>query len=109
MPSRRGRGPVVLEVWHLPRAEEDLIQIWRYIADDNEAAADRFLDRIAEVARKLAAHPEAGRLRPELSAGLRSFVIANHVLFYKANSTRLTIVRVLSRYLDIDEDDFRAD
>lgn len=98
----------MLEVTHLPRAEEDLIQIWRYIADDNEAAADRLLDRVAEAARKLSAHPEAGRLRPELSAGLRSFVIGNYVLFYKVSTTRLTIVRVLSRYLDIGEDEFRA-
>ena len=109
MPSRRGRGPVVLEITRLPQAEEDLIQIWRYIADDNEAAADRLLDRIAGVVRKLSMHPEAGRLRPELVEGLRSFVIGNHVLFYKANASQLILVRVLSRYLDIDEDDFRAD
>ena len=43
----------MLEVTRLPRAEEDLLQIWRYIAEDNEAAADRFLDRLAAVAGKL--------------------------------------------------------
>lgn len=94
------------KVGRLPRAEEDLVQIWRYIADDNEMAADRLLDRFADVARKLASHPEAGRSRPELAAGMRSFLIGNYVLFYSATPTELVIVRVLSRYLDIDESDF---
>ncbi|WP_337182329.1 type II toxin-antitoxin system RelE/ParE family toxin [Shinella sp.] len=98
----------MLEVMHLPQAEEDLIAIWRYIADENEAAADRLLDRIAAVTRKLSVHPEAGRLRPELAAGLRSFVIGNYVLFYKVDPGRLVLVRVLSRYLDIGEDEFPA-
>ena len=96
----------MLEVTRLPRAEEDLLQIWRYIAEDNEAAADRFLDRLAAVAGKLSTHPQSGRPRPELAEGLRSFVIGNYVLFYKANATQLVVVRVLSHYLDIDGDDF---
>lgn len=94
------------EVVRLPRAEEDLVQIWRYIAYDNETAADRLLDRFAEVARKLASHPEAGRSRPELADGMRSFLVGNYVLFYSATPAELVIVRVLSRYLDIDESDF---
>lgn len=98
----------MLEVVRLPSAEEDLLQIWRYVADDSEAAADRLLDRFADVARKLSLHPEAGRSRLELADGLRSFVVGNYVLFYMVNGSQLVIVRVLSRYLDLDEDDFRA-
>ena len=97
---------MVLEVVRLPRAEEDLVQIWHYIAEDNEAAGDHLLDRVSDIARKLAAHPEAGRSRRELLVGLRSFVIGNYVLFYLSSPSQLTIVRILSRYLDIDEDDF---
>lgn len=96
----------MLEIVRLPQAEDDLVAIWNYIADDNEAAADRLLDRIADVARKLAVYPQSGRERPELASGLRSFVIGNYVLFYLHDSRRLTLVRVLSRYLDIGEDDF---
>ena len=98
----------MLEVVRLPKAEADLIQIWRYIADDNEVAADRLLDRFADVAEKLAAYPEAGRSRPELAEDLRSFVVGNYILFYLATPTQLIVVRVLSRYLDIDQDDFPA-
>lgn len=99
----------MLEVFRLPRAEEDLIQIWRYIAEDSEAAADRLLDRVSDVMRKLAAHPQAGRPRPELAEGLRSFVIGNYVVFYLPDPSQLVVVRVLSRYLDINEGDFQAE
>lgn len=99
----------MLALTRLPQAEDDLIQIWQYIAEDSEMAADRLLDRFSDVAQKLAAHPEAGRLRPELADDVRSFVVGNCVLFYKTTSTELAIIRVLSRYLDIGEDDLHSE
>jgi toxin ParE1/3/4 len=33
------------EILRRPQARLDLIEIWSFIADDNEAAADRMLDR----------------------------------------------------------------
>jgi len=59
------------------------------------------------VARKLSHHPDVGRARPELTDGVRSFVVGNYVLFYSTTRTELMIIRILSRYLDIGEDDFR--
>ena len=46
-----------------PLAEADILEIWDYIADDNPAAADRWVDRLNEQFRLLAAHPmkEAAR------------------------------------------------
>ncbi len=37
-----------------PRAEADLLDIWRYIAQDSPANADRMLDRINETLNRLA-------------------------------------------------------
>jgi len=62
------------EILRRPQARLDLIDIWNYIADDNEAAADRLLDRIEQ--------PKAGRERAELAPGLRSFPVGNYLLFY---------------------------
>jgi plasmid stabilization system protein ParE len=61
------------EILRRPQARLDLIDIWNYIADDNEAAADRMLDRIGGVLRMLSEQPKAGRERPELAPVLRSF------------------------------------
>lgn len=41
------------------RARLDLIEIWQFIADDNETAADRFLDRIEEALAILGDNPHA--------------------------------------------------
>lgn len=44
------------------QAEEDLIEIWIYIAQDNPKAADRVLDNIEEKCDALANNPLMGRL-----------------------------------------------
>lgn len=43
-----------------PQAEEDLIEIWVYIARSDPAAADRVLDAIEQTLRLLADTPEMG-------------------------------------------------
>ncbi len=53
------------EIFRRPQAQFDLIEIWTFIADDNEVAADRVLDRIDSVLRMLSEQPAAGRARPE--------------------------------------------
>jgi toxin ParE1/3/4 len=50
----------------------------------------------------LAKYPEAGRERPEIAAGLRSFPIGKYVLFYRPIHDGVEIVRVLHGSRDID-------
>lgn len=95
------------DIHRLPKAKADLIEIWRHIARDNEAAADRLLDRIQSVLLMLSNQPDAGRARPELHDGLRSFPVGNYIIFYASGETTLTVVRVLSGFRDISEDMLR--
>lgn len=88
-----------------PRARRDLIEIWQFIAQDNEQAADKLLDRIENILRMLSDNPKAGRIRPELAAELRSFPIGTYVLFYRPIQNGVELVRVLSGRLDIQSDD----
>jgi len=88
-----------------PRARRDLIEIWNFIAADSERAADKLLDRIEEILRMLGDNPKAGRVRPELSRGLRSFPVRNYVVFYEPNSAGIELVRVLDGRLDIQSED----
>ena len=94
------------EIVRRPQARYDLIEIWTYIAEDNEAAADRLLDRIDSILTMLSEHRHAGRARPELGEEVRSFPIRNYVVFYKPLAAGIELVRVLSGYRDIDESDF---
>ena len=41
-----------------PRASADLIEIWSYIADDSEANADAFIDRLYETLQVLERQPD---------------------------------------------------
>ena len=84
-----------------PRAESDLIDIWRYIAQDSPVNADRFLDRLDVVFSNLAALPGMGRLRPEFASDLRSFPVGSYLVFYRPTEDGIDIVRVLHRRRDI--------
>ncbi|WP_375510660.1 type II toxin-antitoxin system RelE/ParE family toxin [uncultured Nostoc sp.] len=51
------------------KAEEDLIEIWIYIAADNLTAADRLVDQIDTKCQMLADNPELGQARPDIAPG----------------------------------------
>jgi toxin ParE1/3/4 len=68
------------EILRRPQARLDLIDIWNYIVDDNDAAADRMLDRIEGVLQMLSEQPKAARERPGLAPELRSFPVGNYLL-----------------------------
>lgn len=57
------------------QAEEDLIEIWVYIAQDNPAAADRLLDDIDAKCLLLARNPRLGTIRPDIAPELRYFPV----------------------------------
>lgn len=75
-------------------ARQDLAAIIGFIASDNPAAADAFLDRIIERADRLPHHPHAyrqGRL-----PGTREMVIhPNYILVYAVGKGAVTILRLL--------------
>jgi toxin ParE1/3/4 len=50
------------------KAEEDLYEIWSYIAADNPAAADGLILDFDAKFRLLVAHPKMGRARPAIMA-----------------------------------------
>lgn len=84
-----------------PEAEQDLIEIWLYIAEDNPVNADLFLDRLEGKALKLAEFAEIGVDQPELSPELKSFPVDRYVLYYRKNKNGVELVRVLHSARDI--------
>jgi len=82
-------------------AEQDLDEIWLYIAPDNITAADALIDKIAEKCALLAAHPELGRTRPEIMEDVHSFAVGNYILFYRPQPGGIELVRVLHGARDL--------
>jgi toxin ParE1/3/4 len=80
---------------------QDLDDIWDYIAQENQDAADGFIDMLREKCRMLSETPEMGRERPEISNGVRSFPVGSYQIFYQIRNNALIIVRLLSGYRDI--------
>jgi toxin ParE1/3/4 len=82
-------------------ARADLREIRDYIANDNPAAARRFVERLRTQARKLAATPGIGRRREDLRPNLFSFAVGRHILFYRPQPGGIVLVRVLHGARDL--------
>ena len=70
-------------LYRSPQAEQDLLEIWLYIAEDSPDNADRFLDKLNDTAQRLAEFKQIGIERPELADKLFSFPVDNYMLYYR--------------------------
>ena len=76
-------------------AEQDLEEIWFYVAEDaSPTTADRLIDAIFNRFEMLVEQPRRGRNRPEFGDGVRSFVVESYVIYYRYDQD-LLIARVL--------------
>ena len=84
-----------------PLAEEDLEEIWGFLAKRDVEAADRLVDEITGRFDHLLAYPEAGRARHELLVNLRSLPVKRYVIFYQPTDDGVEIFRVLHGSRDV--------
>lgn len=85
-----------------PKAEDDLNQIWNYIADDNIEVADRILDALEDAFIKLTKIPGLGHTRKELAdTRHRFFVVYSYLIVYRHEAECLQIIRVLHAARDV--------
>jgi len=85
-----------------PSAKRELKEIVRYIAQFNPDSARRLKEAIKQQCKLLADFPSMGRSRDELEVGLRSFLVEDYLIFYRAVSGNIEIVRIVSGYRDIE-------
>jgi len=85
-----------------PEAEQDLIDIWLYIAEDNPINADNYTDKLYDKGIILAENPMIGTERSELMDGLRCFPIDHYILYYREINIGIEMIRVLRTSRDID-------
>ena len=85
-----------------PEADDDLANIWLFIAQDDFDAADRVASEIISKFDLLAENPRLGRERPEFAPELRSFAVHKYIVFYRPGPNGIEVVRVLHGARDIE-------
>lgn len=98
-------GPVKYTLRYLPAAQEDLISILGYIAQDSPNRALKFIDKLDAHIGRLEQHPLLGRVprHPKLREfGYRVLIVESYLAFYTIRGDHIEIHRVVhgSRNLD---------
>ena len=89
------------EIKRTAQAEEDLIDIWVYIAHEDIRAADRVLDEIEDRFSLLAEQPRLGRERRDIAPQLRYLPVRRYLILYREITEGIEIVRVVHGARDI--------
>ena len=68
------------------QAEQDLIDIWVYTAEEwSIAQADTYLEDLVASIERLQEHPMIGTSRDDLRMGYRVLTVSQHLVFYKVS------------------------
>ncbi|PDT10064.1 plasmid stabilization protein [Rhizobium sp. J15] len=78
-----------------PRAQRQMRDIWLNIAVHNEPAADRLLQKLFDKFDLVAAHPEIGPPRPEISPAARLIIEGRYIAVYEPTDYGAEIIVVI--------------
>jgi plasmid stabilization system protein ParE len=83
-------------------AEQDLNEIWEYIADDSIDAADRWIDKLFDAFGSLAQSPGMGHKREDLTAfPVLFWPVGAYLILYRVQAEWIEIVAVTQGARDI--------
>ena len=82
-------------------AKDDLVEIWEFIAEHDELAADRYVDHLGLRAHEPIRYPLLGRIRREIRPGIRSLLFRNHLIFYRVKKSSIEVLRILHGNRDL--------
>ena len=85
-----------------PKAEEDLTEIWEYIARDSFDAADRWIGRLREAFETIARSPGIGHKRSDLTdSAILFWPVGAYLILYRIQKRRVEIAAVTQGARDI--------
>jgi len=70
-------------VRRIVRAEDDLVDVWLYLAQDDAQAADPLLEALNPRNTRLAEHPHLGRARSDRAPELHFFSVGNYLTLFR--------------------------
>ena len=83
-------------------AEQNLAEIWWYVALDSPSHADNLIHRLHEVFITLADFPNIGVVwSPDTHPEVRRFPVGNYLIFYRPEGFGVSILRVLHGSRDV--------
>jgi toxin ParE1/3/4 len=95
-------------IWS-PLAIDRVSEIAEYIAQDNPAAAEKWIDTIFAKVEQLKSFPESGRILPEVnSRTIRALNYSNYRIIYRIEEKQLSILTVRHGKQILPEDDIPA-
>ncbi|MCA9212159.1 MAG: type II toxin-antitoxin system RelE/ParE family toxin [Planctomycetales bacterium] len=91
-------------VYKTPQAEQDLISIHNYIAEERQDRinADRYLKRIEDTLEFLATQPRMGRPRDDLEPGVRFHPFERYLNLFRPVLDGIEVLRILHSSRDIE-------
>jgi toxin ParE1/3/4 len=84
-----------MEIRRSARAEQDLIEIWNFVAKENEAAADRVFDLLVAKSNLIGRNPAIGRLRHDIGGGVCSALAGSWGVYNRVHADHVEILRYL--------------
>jgi plasmid stabilization system protein ParE len=85
-----------------PDADQDLTEIWDYIAADSIAAADRWVGKLFDAFESLAQYPNLGHKREDLTTyPVLFWPVGSYLVIYRIAPSSLQIVAVTQGSRDI--------
>jgi len=86
-----------------PAAEDDLFDIWSFIARDNQEAADRLQTELLAACQRVADKPDTGHWRRDLTdKPVRFFTVRQtYLIVYDPASQPLAVIRLLHGARDV--------
>jgi toxin ParE1/3/4 len=84
-------------------AKADLVDIWVYIANENEHAADRQISRIERSVDKLVDFPNLGPARDDIGSGIRAILQNRYLILYRTDekASSIDLLRVIDGRRDL--------
>lgn len=76
---------MVIELLWTPQAEEDLLDIYSFIALDSPTAADRILDRLQASIEVLTRNPRIFERRPDIRPSTRVLIEGPYLVLYEVH------------------------
>jgi plasmid stabilization system protein ParE len=86
------------KIRYLFPAEDDLLSIIDYIAEDNPTAADKMVDRFEKAIGRLALSPFAGKVPDDDELRKRNYrmlIVGKYFVFYKVKEKAVEIHRII--------------